>query len=146
MVNNKKKDIEKANAMTGMGTFSDMLGQISSQSAIRQKEEEKKEVEEAAPVSTAPVNEPKSEEKKGKKKRYTLEDVLTIKPNYKNANISVMIPVEVRNFLNLLKELSPNNSSMSQILSNIVDDFKTAHKEEITELLKKSNEEKMNLF
>ena len=84
-----------------------------------------------------------SEEKKGKKKKSVLDDVLSTKRAANGASISLMIPVNVRDFLNVLKDMSPSNS-MVNILTNIVEDFKNNHRAEIMERIKKMNEEKLN--
>lgn len=166
----KKKDLDKANALVGMGDFQNMLNSISANNnAPKQsepetkpvKEEETQEVQavvesvervekvkpvENAEAPEAKADDKKAEEKKSKKKRYTLDEILTTKRATNGPNISLMVPSSVRDFLNLLKDMSPENASMVNILTNIVEDFKNTHRDEITERIRKMNEDKLNSF
>lgn len=160
----KKNDINKASALVGMGDFESMLNSISAtqtnnaENANKNEKEseskaaeEQKATEEAKKESVAESNgnnaeekKPSEEKKNNKKKRYTLDEILTIKKPCNGNNISLMMPASVRDFLNTLKDLSSDNTTMVNILTNIVEDFKNAHREEITERIRKMNEDKLN--
>lgn len=167
----KKKDLDKANALIGVGDFSSMLSSISAtqktEAPVKEMEEkpvkdetleadatnlESSSTAEAEPEAKADNKEESKEEgnkeadKKAKKRKSSLDDVLVARKSNNGPTISLVVPLAVRDFLNLLKDMSPENTSMVSILSNIIEDFKNAHREEITERIKKLNEEKLNSF
>lgn len=171
-----KKDLDKASQLVGMGDFQNMLEGISgagNKPAAQESKQETGKATEAVKKDEEPIpakaetkaedvteteaapaeakEEEKKEEKKDverktKKKKASLDDFLVARKNNNGPNISLVVPVAVRDFLNLLKDMSPENTAMVNILANIVEDFKDNYREEITERIKKMNEDKLNSF